>query len=822
MGRREAWSAEKSSSDPRTKSTRWEFSRRNSNIQKLGNENSTDDSSGGMDSKNVRSKRIQTKQYRQKSTTTDIHLYNSRSNLIKGQEGYMVDENLRRDEMDRGGSDVEITINRKSSLKRPSAREETLPKDQVFIKEGNAEILRLVTRGNDEGIYINVPSRNAQKMQSQSQYYMVDNSNKDMLMKRYIDEQSEERMNQEQRIPNEVQQTEFSRDVSFMNQQSTRGSFKQPSTSKGIIESDMEHANSHTSIIQQELEMSLKQQNALLRQILLEKEKLEEKNNQADNLDTQSLPCQSMVVATTQTDHEIGTQTDVIERRRARSENDDSLSEEEYEYIQYNPRTGTNGVYYIKKRKVKKKSKLKTDIPKRRVVVVEKMKRKIRTPIQEETEEILPPRETKTTLLRRLKNGKKELKSMNKSASLKKDILLEISDSLDENKTPMNEQSKYIKQVRTKKITNDEESGNSSDSDIYDEITKDSLEEPSDDDDDKSSKLKIKKSSYLISPNREIYKRETSRERSVHRSNPNSPHSAKRLSRRDSTKETIIKTKTRRQTTSEPVVNKSTNTMTRTSKKNYKALSERTRSEMDILKKLSDEGFDVTSIKGVPRYMEWYFKPSKENKGTSSDNQSTKKSSLKKTNSLGPNRLPEYEVRRMEQILDRDRYKSHSLPRTASPSLNSPRLLREDIEMAKKLSVQSNKNHPLIQHSEHRFESERHPEISKPPSKLPHYLYPETSQPSTSSKTRQKSKENINSNNNNNKRNGKSKNRLSGKQLNASTLEDDHDSGIVMNSLFHSMGRRNPIADKKSVFTIAYDDVNSVNRLRSESDSPNI
>lgn len=35
--------------------------------------------------------------------------------------------------------------------------------------------------------------------------------------------------------------------------------------------------------------------------------------------------------------------------------------------------------------------------------------------------------------------------------------------------------------------------------------------------------------------------------------------------------------------------------------------------------------------------------------------------------------------------------------------------------------------------------------------------------------------------------------------------EDDHDSGIAMNSLLH--GKRNKMAEKKSVFTIAYDDV---------------
>lgn len=64
-------------------------------------------------------------------------------------------------------------------------------------------------------------------------------------------------------------------------------------------------------------------------------------------------------------------------------------------------------------------------------------------------------------------------------------------------------------------------------------------------------------------------------------------------------------------------------------------------------------------------------------------------------------------------------------------------------------------------------------------------------------------------------------NQNASKQLNASTLEDDHDSGIAMNSLLHNLGKRNPIADKKSVFTIAYDEA-KINKIQSESDSPQV
>lgn len=52
--------------------------------------------------------------------------------------------------------------------------------------------------------------------------------------------------------------------------------------------------------------------------------------------------------------------------------------------------------------------------------------------------------------------------------------------------------------------------------------------------------------------------------------------------------------------------------------------------------------------------------------------------------------------------------------------------------------------------------------------------------------------------------------------------EDDQDSGIAMTSMILqnlTTGKRNPIAEKKSVFTIAYDDMR-IKQLRSDSNSP--
>lgn len=60
MGRREAWSAEKSA-DSRTKPTRWEFSRRVDYNQKLGSENRIDDRDDGRRVRSADERRIRMK-----------------------------------------------------------------------------------------------------------------------------------------------------------------------------------------------------------------------------------------------------------------------------------------------------------------------------------------------------------------------------------------------------------------------------------------------------------------------------------------------------------------------------------------------------------------------------------------------------------------------------------------------------------------------------------------------------------------------------------------------------------------------------------------
>lgn len=220
-------------------------------------------------------------------------------------------------------------------------------------------------------------------------------------------------------------------------------------------------ASAQSHVIQQELENSLKQQNALLRQILLEKEKIDEKYKENENiLETQSLPCHSVTAAVqTQTDCEIAVQTDpwneeiglksCLNRRRTRSENDDSISEDELEYIKFSPSDSPNNIFWVKKMHHRKKSsKSKNTDGMRKSVTVQSIKRKIRTPIQEETEEgnkntpQIHNRETRASYLRRAKIANDRHKM------LQEKLLYDINDSLDEGEIVPNLMTKTQKNIK--------------------------------------------------------------------------------------------------------------------------------------------------------------------------------------------------------------------------------------------------------------------------------------------------------------------------------------------------------------------------------------
>ncbi|EEZ97721.1 cadherin-86C [Tribolium castaneum] len=247
-------------------------------------------------------------------------------------------ESLQRHEQERGSDRTEA----RRTIHRPLQREPS--REQFYIREGNTDILRLITRGND---------------QRADQTYYITDSGKDILMRRFIDQQQAETLKQVP-LPNSVTKLQTENEL---------------------------------------LEQSLRQQNALLRQILLERER-------DLRLETQSLP------AGTQTDQDRETQTEPLflrpPRRRVRSDNDAS--------------DGSDDEISIMRARARRR----------------RTQRKIKTPIQEESEveekpakskSITKPliRQTRTSELRQ----KKATALSTKPRNIRKEVLREISASLE-------------------------------------------------------------------------------------------------------------------------------------------------------------------------------------------------------------------------------------------------------------------------------------------------------------------------------------------------------------------------------------------------------
>lgn len=825
------------------------------------------------------------------------------------EERHIDDDSMRRHEIDRG-SDIDYNTAR-SSLKN---------KREYFIKDGNVEILQLMTRDktrdaaameNEDNIYVNVPLKASNL--SHPQLLMVDNSGKEILMRRFIEEQPDGKQiirehyqivpgaTYIQSMPNEVQQHSTLKGDTFPLGKSGPNSIVYSQTEPEVkvihtqpvqgavsvqvegFPGQMQPATSNQSLTQ-ELENSLKTQNALLRQILMEKEKLEVRYTQQEvALETQSLPGQSMAIAT-QTDCDAGTQTDadampyigpgsngVTLRRKARSENDDSMSEDEYEYVRFSPPNSPEGVYWIKRKRQKKRSKHRGGSqPRKRIVMVEEVKRKIRTPIKEEDDEFYeyrkrsPPKkplryhgETKTSILRRMKNeeNKRAAALKRNSEALNREVLMEISDSLDEKASP-DEQRRH--KIRVEQVEYYEQSGEEYD---YDEEGRDSLDSDADE-------IVIKSNAYT--PNKQDSEQQKKNAKLQHRyeiqvrdrsptrifsrssSEQKEEHIATepkvRLSRKDSHREDGTERQQKRaQTSSEPPQNRisiakyQTNsdtgtkvTTTTTELRNSKRLiKDRVyASETDLLDR---DDVVEPNTRGVPKYMEWYY--GKKNKPSVSGRTSTDSS---RGHSITKKRVAEKRISKTRINAKQDdaltheegKYKPEPAPRKSPPK--GSRLLKEDIEMNRqhKPKIETETNHPLVQHSEHRFERENAPDVPIPPTKLPHYMYPETPPfAATKEQAGKKLKPKPSPIKENEIKVTNAKINLfiedpnathppAQKQLNVSTLEDDHDSGIAMNSLLNSMGRRNPIAEKKSVFSIAYDDVSRVKKITSGGESP--
>ncbi|XP_060524871.1 cadherin-86C [Cylas formicarius] len=266
-------------------------------------------------------------------------------------------DSLRMHEMERGSDRGGIRL-----IRHHQTQEVT--RDPMYIREGNADILRLVTRAGEEPNVIPVAFM--------EQQYLPD-SGKDILMRRFIDQQ----------------QAEAARVAQFT----------------------LPNAVSKLQTEQEFLEASLRQQNALLRQLILDRER-------DLRLETQSLP------AGTQTDQNAATQTEpqYLRPPRRRVQSDYDLSDASDEEIA------------IVRARAKRRN--------------HRMKHRIKTPIQEESEvEVVekprkvkhgrsPPdiKQTRTSDMRQ-KKATSETSTTTRSKSsrsgLKKEVLNEISASLE-------------------------------------------------------------------------------------------------------------------------------------------------------------------------------------------------------------------------------------------------------------------------------------------------------------------------------------------------------------------------------------------------------
>ncbi|PSN44130.1 hypothetical protein C0J52_13840 [Blattella germanica] len=280
--------------------------------------------------------------------------------------------NARADGEEEDSPDIGTTI--------PSRRE------QFYIRDGNAEILRLVTRGRtgDEQEFVHVEPQPQQRPMTlvppRQQTVRIENG-KEILMQRFMEDQRN----------STGQETETNR----------------------------EHESQETALLN-----SLQQQDLLVRRLLEEETRLNNTllltealvaqrqheqfvANAGEQIETQSLPGQTSMA--TQTDVDSSTQTEPMHlmrppRRRARSDNDDSYTEEEEkdsakvdgDLIRLSSiGDPENGVWVRKQRSKRKRNsfhrgELRLKRPGGKVgLSLPGRRHKIKTPIMEETESAL-------------------------------------------------------------------------------------------------------------------------------------------------------------------------------------------------------------------------------------------------------------------------------------------------------------------------------------------------------------------------------------------------------------------------------------------------
>ncbi|XP_066139053.1 cadherin-86C [Euwallacea fornicatus] len=303
-------------------------------------------------------------------------------------------DSLRRHEMERGSERGGIRQSRmrhqhllqQSQSMQQLNNQQDHAREQLYFREGNADILRLVTRSGTEA------QRNGTVFVDQNQQHFLVDNGKDILMRRYIDQQQAEAARTQVLLPNAVNK----------------------------LQSEQEF-----------LEASLRQQNALLRQLILEKER-------DLRLETQSLPAGACIMSIgTQTDQDMSTQTEPQylrpPRRRVQSdwEMSDDGSDEEIAIIKARAK---------RRHRVMKPRKIRTPIlEESEVEILEKYEKPFKQSISVDKGSDAPPKikQTRTSQLRQKRANSdvrvaKHSKSRVSKSALKREVLKEISASLNQ------------------------------------------------------------------------------------------------------------------------------------------------------------------------------------------------------------------------------------------------------------------------------------------------------------------------------------------------------------------------------------------------------
>lgn len=769
------------------------------------------------------------------------------------------DDSIRRHEIDRGSevgvflkSDADKNLNDKTDnkikleyqdkVRAPSSQ----GRDQYFIKEGNTEILRLVTRGkNEEERYVNlpVPQQRPVTLIPHTQYVVVD-SGKNLLMERFIREQGEEAKNIRERMSKvtDLDNVSNGKDAKSYGQRSQVGSDIQnqyheysnvhpevPGTvplKADYLQSALLEMQNKSTIHQELLESSLRKQNELLHQILIERERMlqnQETASQVESkLETQSLPGHSVMA--TQTECHIGTQTETEllkpTRRKARSDND-SYSEDESEMVLEDE---TKKVAWVKKKKPKKKLKHKDP---RRSIRVYDLRRKIKTPILEESE-VSPSLESEKHV-KISKTNEREEHIKNYGDMTKSTV------TTSKNETVSSTQIKVSDGDRKSRLRRE----------VLMEIS-DSLEEKAESDiSDRRQRLQKQSSltsdDVLKSPLAIEHESNESKSRS---SSASKDHRNLVFSRQGSSTEarenaelSPSKVKSPDQDVQSTKLDSSSNL--ESSSKRLNEASESTKS--------SDNA--KPTQKSLPRYMQWYGKKSAPAKSTNEKPIPSKPKRLSKTK----NDDDKDKVGRYGKIMSKDNQGDSEAKKNFKSKESEfihPRILKEE-KVTPVPEGPLPDVHPLLQHSEHRYEHQyenQNPLCYIQPTHIPKYLgqqpmprkqVPEQ-QPiyvnqddvidpkqdiSESALTHSISISTSYEEERKNPEVHVSKINIGGDNVpdishrNVTSKIDDNDSGIAMNNLVQQNNmKRLPITEKKSVFTIAYDDVQT-KQLRPDSSS---